>query len=64
MKTCLMPDSARYRTMNARELRESFLLDTLDARGEIRLAYVDADRAVGWAPATSVTLRRPPPRWR
>ena len=46
MKTCLMPDSTRYRTMNARELRESYLLDTLYALGEIRLAYVEADRAV------------------
>jgi 4-deoxy-L-threo-5-hexosulose-uronate ketol-isomerase len=42
----MMPDSARYRTMNAGELRESFLLDALAAAGEIRLAYLDTDRAV------------------
>jgi len=41
-----MPDSARYRSMNAGELRESFLIDALDAPGEIRLAYLDTDRAV------------------
>jgi 4-deoxy-L-threo-5-hexosulose-uronate ketol-isomerase len=62
VKTCLMPDSARYRTMNARELRESFLLDTLDARGEIRLAYVDADRAVvGMASPVELALALPCP---
>ncbi len=46
MKTCLMADVVRYRTMSSRELRETFLLDALDAPGEIRLAYVETDRAV------------------
>ena len=46
MKTYLMADSVRYRGMNARELRDSFLLDALDAPGEIRLAYLETDRAV------------------
>jgi 4-deoxy-L-threo-5-hexosulose-uronate ketol-isomerase len=41
-----MADSVRYRGMSARELRDIFLLDTLDAPGEIHLAYVDSDRAV------------------
>src|SRR5438477_9660516 len=41
-----MADSVRYRGMNARELRDSFLLDALDAPGEIRLAYLETDRAV------------------
>ena len=46
MKTYLMADSVRYRSMSARELRATFLLDTLDAPGEIRLAYLETDRAV------------------
>ena len=46
MKTCLMADSVRYRSMSARELRDTFLLDALDATGEIRMAYVETDRAV------------------
>lgn len=46
MKTYLMADSIRYRSMNARELRESFLLDSLDAPGEIRMSYLETDRAV------------------
>ena len=46
MNTYLMADSVRYRSMSARELRATFLLDALDAPGEIRLAYVEADRAV------------------
>jgi len=41
-----MADSVRYRSLSARELRETFLLDALDAPGEIRLGYVEADRAV------------------
>jgi len=46
MKTYLLPDSVRYRVMTARELRDSFLLDSLHAPGDVRLAYVEADRAV------------------
>ena len=41
-----MPDSVRYRHMTARELRDSYLLDALDVPGEIRLAYMEIDRAV------------------
>lgn len=50
-----MADSVRYRSMDARDLRKTFLLDTLDEPGEIRLAYVETDRAViGMAsPSTS-----------
>jgi 4-deoxy-L-threo-5-hexosulose-uronate ketol-isomerase len=46
VKTSIIPDSIRYRTMSTRELRESFLFDSLSAPGEIRLAYVDVDRTV------------------
>lgn len=46
MKTYLMPDSVRYRSLSARELRDAYLLDWLDAPGEIRLAYMETDRAV------------------
>ncbi len=46
MKTHLMADPVRYSRMNTRELRETFLLDSLFAAGEIRIAYVDLDRAV------------------
>ncbi len=41
-----MADSVRYREMSARELRDTFLLDALDAPGEVRLAYLETDRAV------------------
>jgi 4-deoxy-L-threo-5-hexosulose-uronate ketol-isomerase len=46
VKTYLMADSVRYRGMSARELRDSFLLDALDGAGEVRLAYLETDRAV------------------
>ena len=46
MKTHLMPDSIRYQRMTAQELRDAFLLQELAAPEEIRLAYVDLDRAV------------------
>ncbi len=55
-----MPDSVRYRTMTARELRDSFLLDSLHAPAEVRLAYVDADRAViGMAAPTHSVITLP-----
>ena len=41
-----MPDSIRYQRMTAQELRDAFLLQELAAPEEIRLAYVDLDRAV------------------
>lgn len=46
VKTFLMADSVRYRSMNACELRDTFVLDSLNAPGEVRLAYIEADRAV------------------
>jgi len=46
LKTYLTADAVRYRGMSAGELRETFLLDALDAPGEIRLAYMETDRAV------------------
>lgn len=42
----MMADSTRYQRMTAQELRDAFLLPGLAAPAEIRLAYVDADRAV------------------
>src|SRR3954452_2788327 len=55
-----MADSIRYRVMSACDLRETFLLDALDAPGEIRLAYVEADRAVvGMASPVTTPLRLP-----
>ncbi len=50
MKKYLMPDSIRCSRMSTQEIRESFLVDSLTAPGEIRLAWIEADRAVvGWA---------------
>jgi 4-deoxy-L-threo-5-hexosulose-uronate ketol-isomerase len=46
MKTILMADPVRYPRMTTEELRSTFLLDALCAPGELRLAYVDLDRAV------------------
>jgi len=63
MKTCLIPDSVRYRTMNTSELRESFLFESLSSPGEIRLAYVDVDRAVigmAWPAGSNLPLPCPP----
>ena len=60
MKTYLMADSVRYRSMSARELRETFLLESLDKPGELNLAYVEADRAVvGMACPTASGLTLP-----
>lgn len=46
VKIHLMADLKRYPRMNASELREAFVLEKLAVPGEIRLAYVEADRAV------------------
>jgi len=46
MKTILIPDLVRYPRMTTQELREGFLADGLFVPGEIRLSYVDLDRAV------------------
>src|ERR1700756_442095 len=60
VKTYLMPDSVRYRNLSARELRDSYLLDSLDAPGEVRLAYMETDRAVvGMASPVSSSLALP-----
>ena len=41
-----MADPVRYPRMTTRELRETFLIDSLAVPGEVRLGYVDLDRAV------------------
>jgi 4-deoxy-L-threo-5-hexosulose-uronate ketol-isomerase len=46
MKTYLLADPVRYPRMTTEELRETFLMDSLYAAGELRIAYVDLDRAV------------------
>lgn len=46
MKTFLMADPLRYPRMTTGELRETFLIDSLYAPGELGMAYVDLDRAV------------------
>src|SRR5580698_4189772 len=46
MKTYLTADPVRYPTMTTAQIRESFLIDALYEPGEIRVAYVDLDRAV------------------
>lgn len=62
MKTLLTADPVRYPRMTTGELRSAFLLDGLSAQGEIRLAYVDQDRAViGFAVPLSAPLSLPVP---
>lgn len=46
MKTYLMADPVRYRTMTTAQIREAFLIDALYEPGALRQAYVDLDRAV------------------
>lgn len=46
MKTFLMADSVRYPRMSTAELRRTFLVEELFAPGQLRMAYVDLDRAV------------------
>ena len=46
MKTLLMADPVRYPRMTTSELRETFLLESLCEPGQLRLCYVDLDRAV------------------
>ena len=46
MKTLLISDPVRYSRMTTQELRESFLISENSGGGEIRLTYVDLDRAV------------------
>lgn len=46
MKTYLMADPVRYRTMTTAQFRETFLIDALYEPGALHQAYVDLDRAV------------------
>lgn len=46
MKTCFMADPHRYPRMTTEEIRDTFLLSSLCAPGEINLAYIDLDRAI------------------
>jgi len=46
MKTILISDPIRYPRMTTQELRDCYLADELFHPGEIRLNYVDLDRAV------------------
>ncbi len=46
METRYLADGVRYATMNANELRNTFLVTSLFAPGETRLLYSEADRAV------------------
>ncbi|HEY1256381.1 MAG TPA: 5-dehydro-4-deoxy-D-glucuronate isomerase [Terracidiphilus sp.] len=46
MKIMFMADPVRYPRMSTAEIRDSFLLNELCQPGDLRLAYVDLDRAV------------------
>jgi 4-deoxy-L-threo-5-hexosulose-uronate ketol-isomerase len=46
MDTRYLADGVRYATMSAAEMRDTFLVTTLFAPGELRLVYCEADRAV------------------
>ncbi|MGD0800588.1 MAG: 5-dehydro-4-deoxy-D-glucuronate isomerase [Terracidiphilus sp.] len=60
MKILQMADAIRFRTMTTKELRETFLVDGLFQPGQVRLTYVDLDRAViGSATPTAEPLRLP-----
>jgi len=55
-----LADCVRYQRMTTEELRQAFLLDSLHTSGEVRLAYVDAERAVvGFAAPEERALRLP-----
>lgn len=60
MKAILISDPVRYPRMTTQELRECYLADGLFEPGEIRLSYVDLDRAVvGMASPVDATLTLP-----
>jgi 4-deoxy-L-threo-5-hexosulose-uronate ketol-isomerase len=60
LKTYLLADPVRYPQMTTAQLRETFLIDSLHAPGELRLVYVDLDRTiVGMATPTSKPLPLP-----
>jgi len=46
MKTYLMPDPVRYRTMTTEELRSNFLVEGLFQKGHTATCYLDADRTI------------------
>lgn len=46
METRYLADGVRYASMSTAELRDTFLITSLFAPGEIRLVYCEADRAV------------------
>ena len=46
MDTRYLADGVRYATMSAAEMRDTFLVTSLFAPGELRLVYCEADRAV------------------
>lgn len=46
MKIVQMADPVRFPRMNTAEIRDTFLLQSLDEPGKIHLRYVDLDRAV------------------
>jgi len=46
METRIPGDPVRYQRMNTAELRQSYLLEGLFAAGEVKLFYVETDRAV------------------
>lgn len=61
MKTVLVPDEQRYATLNSRDLRESFLVDSLFKPGEINLVWCDMDRVIigSVVPERSALLLQP-----
>src|SRR5271154_605277 len=46
MKTYLMADPIRYRTMTTTQLRETFLVENLFTPNEIPMVYCDVDRTI------------------
>jgi 4-deoxy-L-threo-5-hexosulose-uronate ketol-isomerase len=61
MKTYLMADPVRYPRMTSEEIRETFLIELLYVLGELRMAYVDLDRAVlGMAAPVDGPISLPP----
>lgn len=62
MKTIFLADPQRYPRMSTQELRESFLISSLYAVGELKLAYIDLDRTVvGMVAPAHVPLSLPAP---
>jgi len=51
METRYLPDPRRFATLTTAELRQAFLVEALFAPGELRMVYVDVDRAIVGAAA-------------